>query len=89
MSLSMPVTSSRVCLNINIVCVVSALSPGEEVLQLLHSCNSFNIEELKKQESQLPQEDSEWKCTCASIFENVFILIKNDGFQGLYDFARK
>ncbi|XP_056252290.1 protein ecdysoneless homolog [Seriola aureovittata] len=37
----------------------SALSPGEEVLQLLHSCSSFNIEELKKQESQLPQEDSD------------------------------
>ncbi|XP_039995760.1 protein ecdysoneless homolog [Xiphias gladius] len=37
----------------------SALSPGEEVLQLLHSCNSFSLEELKKQESQLPQEDSD------------------------------
>ncbi|XP_070772264.1 protein ecdysoneless homolog [Enoplosus armatus] len=37
----------------------SALSPGEEVLQLLHSCNPFNLEELKKQESQLPQEDSD------------------------------
>ncbi|XP_040906511.1 protein ecdysoneless homolog isoform X1 [Toxotes jaculatrix] len=37
----------------------SALSPGEEVLQLLHSCDSFNLEELKKQESQLPQEDSD------------------------------
>ncbi|XP_051280789.1 protein ecdysoneless homolog isoform X1 [Dicentrarchus labrax] len=37
----------------------SALSPGEEVLQLLHSCNPVNLEELKKQESQLPQEDSD------------------------------
>ncbi|XP_059215173.1 protein ecdysoneless homolog [Centropristis striata] len=37
----------------------SALSPGEEVLQLLHSCSLFNLEELKKQESQLPQEDSD------------------------------
>ncbi|XP_034753221.1 protein ecdysoneless homolog [Etheostoma cragini] len=37
----------------------SALSPGEEVLQLLHSCSPFNLEELKKQESQLPQEDSD------------------------------
>ncbi|XP_041803779.1 protein ecdysoneless homolog [Chelmon rostratus] len=37
----------------------SASSPGEEVLQLLHSCSPFNLEELKKQESQLPQEDSD------------------------------
>ncbi|XP_045926648.1 protein ecdysoneless homolog isoform X2 [Micropterus dolomieu] len=37
----------------------SASSPGEEVLQLLHSCNPFKLEELKKQESQLPQEDSD------------------------------
>lgn len=37
----------------------STSSPGEEVLQLLHSCNPFNLEELKKQESQLPQEDSD------------------------------
>ncbi|XP_042358684.1 protein ecdysoneless homolog [Plectropomus leopardus] len=37
----------------------SALSPGEEVLQLLHSCSAFSLEELKKQESQLPQEDSD------------------------------
>ncbi|XP_032396906.1 protein ecdysoneless homolog [Etheostoma spectabile] len=37
----------------------SVLSPGEEVLQLLHSCSPFNLEELKKQESQLPQEDSD------------------------------
>ncbi|XP_019124819.2 protein ecdysoneless homolog [Larimichthys crocea] len=37
----------------------SASSPGEEILQLLHSCKSFNLEELKKQESQLPQEDSD------------------------------
>uniref|UniRef100_A0A8C9XI02 Ecdysoneless homolog (Drosophila) n=1 Tax=Sander lucioperca TaxID=283035 RepID=A0A8C9XI02_SANLU len=37
----------------------SALSPGEEVLQLLHCCSPFNLEELRKQESQLPQEDSD------------------------------
>lgn len=41
------------------VCCLSALSPGEEVLQLLHSCEPFNLEEMKKNESQLPQEDSE------------------------------
>ena len=52
-----------VCLNADIVCVASALSPGEEVLRLLQSCNSFDLEELRKQESQLPQEDSKWKCT--------------------------
>lgn len=39
---------------------LSVLSPGEEVLKLLHSCSPFNLEELKKQESQLPPEDSEW-----------------------------
>ncbi|XP_068424283.1 protein ecdysoneless homolog [Clinocottus analis] len=37
----------------------SASSPGEEVLQLLHRCGPTNLEELKKQESQLPQEDSD------------------------------
>ncbi|XP_035028794.2 protein ecdysoneless homolog [Hippoglossus stenolepis] len=37
----------------------NALSPGEEVLRLLQSCNSFDLEELRKQESQLPQEDSD------------------------------
>ncbi|KAM6916341.1 protein ecdysoneless homolog [Xenentodon cancila] len=37
----------------------SVLSPGEEVLQLLHSCTPFNLEELKKLESQLPPEDSD------------------------------
>ncbi|KAM9847760.1 protein ecdysoneless homolog [Aulostomus maculatus] len=37
----------------------SILSPGEEVLQLLHTCTPLNLEELKKQESQLPQEDSD------------------------------
>ncbi|XP_041866262.1 protein ecdysoneless homolog [Melanotaenia boesemani] len=37
----------------------SILSPGEEVLQVLHSCSPFNLEEMKKLESQLPQEDSD------------------------------
>lgn len=37
----------------------SVSSPGEEVLQLLHSCRPFDLEELKKQESQLPPEDSD------------------------------
>lgn len=35
------------------------MSAGEEVLQLLHSCVPLNLEDLKKQESQLPQEDSD------------------------------
>lgn len=43
----------------SVVSKSSALSPGEEVLQLLHSCSPFNVEDLKKQESQLPQEDSD------------------------------
>ncbi|XP_041645684.1 protein ecdysoneless homolog [Cheilinus undulatus] len=37
----------------------SASSPGEEVLQLLHSCKPFDLEELRKQESELPPEDSD------------------------------
>ncbi|KAM8738233.1 protein ecdysoneless homolog isoform 1-T2 [Acanthopagrus schlegelii] len=37
----------------------SSSSPGEEVLQLLHSCNPLNLEELKRQEAELPQEDSD------------------------------
>lgn len=49
------------------MCVGSEMSPGKEVLQLLHSCDHFNMEELKKQESQLPQEDSEWKWTSKTL----------------------
>lgn len=41
------------------VCVLSALSPGEEILQLVQSFPPLNLEELRKQEAQLPQEDSE------------------------------
>ncbi|KAF3708092.1 Protein ecdysoneless -like protein [Channa argus] len=37
----------------------SVLSPGEEILQLLQNCSSFSLEELKKQESELPPEDSD------------------------------
>ncbi|KAK5854218.1 hypothetical protein PBY51_015308 [Eleginops maclovinus] len=37
----------------------STLSPGEEVLQLLNTCCPLNLEEMKKQESQLPPEDSD------------------------------
>lgn len=36
----------------------SDLSPGEEVLHLLRTCSPFNLEDLKKQEEQLPPEDS-------------------------------
>lgn len=59
---SMPVSDIQVQLwkcSRHLLCL-SALSPGEEVLKLLHSCSPFNLEELKKQESQLPPEDSEW-----------------------------
>ncbi|XP_070696862.1 protein ecdysoneless homolog [Pempheris klunzingeri] len=50
----------------------SASSPGEEVLQLLHSCSPFNLEELKKQESQLPQEDSDsWLDITAQDLERI------------------
>nr|XP_046257566.1 protein ecdysoneless homolog [Scatophagus argus] len=51
---------------------LSASSPGEEVLQLLHSCSPFNLEELKKQESQLPQEDSDsWMDITAQDLERM------------------
>ncbi|XP_047460024.1 protein ecdysoneless homolog [Mugil cephalus] len=43
----------------SVVSESSAVSPGEEVLQLLHSCSPINVEEMKKQESQLPPEDSD------------------------------
>ncbi|XP_058507742.1 protein ecdysoneless homolog [Solea solea] len=50
----------------------SALSPGEEVLQLLHSCDAFSLEELKKQESHLPQEDSDsWLDITAQDLEHM------------------
>ncbi|XP_019953690.1 protein ecdysoneless homolog [Paralichthys olivaceus] len=50
----------------------SALSPGEEVLHLLQSCNSFDLEELRKQESQLPQEDSDsWLDITAQDLEHM------------------
>lgn len=58
-SVALPEEAKFIYLNIYIVRVCSVLSPGEEVLQLLHTCIPFNLEELKKQESQLPQEDSE------------------------------
>lgn len=51
----------QVCASIYVLCL-SALSPGEEVLQLLHRCSPINLEELKKRESLLPQEDSEYIC---------------------------
>ncbi|KAM9364586.1 protein ecdysoneless homolog isoform 2-T2 [Pholidichthys leucotaenia] len=37
----------------------STLSPGKEVLQLLQKSEPLNLEELKKHESQLPEEDSD------------------------------
>lgn len=48
---------------------LSALSPGEEVLKLLHTCSPVNLEELKKQESQLPREDSEYNSVCIDLQE--------------------
>uniref|UniRef100_H3DI00 Ecdysoneless homolog (Drosophila) n=1 Tax=Tetraodon nigroviridis TaxID=99883 RepID=H3DI00_TETNG len=36
-----------------------SLSPGEEILQSLQSCLPLNLEELRRQEQQLPREDSE------------------------------
>lgn len=44
------------------MCALSALSPGEEILRLVQSGLPFNLEELRKQEEQLPPQDGEWKC---------------------------
>uniref|UniRef100_A0A7N8XCE4 Ecdysoneless homolog (Drosophila) n=1 Tax=Mastacembelus armatus TaxID=205130 RepID=A0A7N8XCE4_9TELE len=65
----------------------SVLSPGEEVLQLLHSCNSFSLEELKKQELQLPQEDSEYaevgRCRQVKESCHIFVSLLNLSFKFL------
>ncbi|XP_017283957.1 protein ecdysoneless homolog [Kryptolebias marmoratus] len=50
--------SAEIFFNQSVASKSSSLSRGEEVLQLLQS-NPFNLEELKKLESQLPQEDSD------------------------------
>ncbi|XP_054655306.1 protein ecdysoneless homolog [Dunckerocampus dactyliophorus] len=42
----------------SVVSKSSGMSPGEEVLQLLRTC-PIDIDKLKEQESQLPQEDSD------------------------------
>ncbi|XP_029927173.1 protein ecdysoneless homolog isoform X2 [Myripristis murdjan] len=50
----------------------SGKSPGEEILQLLQSCPPFNLEELKRQEAQLPQEDSDsWLDITAQDLEHM------------------
>ncbi|XP_077437899.1 protein ecdysoneless homolog [Vanacampus margaritifer] len=50
----------------------SETSPGEEVLQLLSSCGPINMEELRKQEAQLPQEDSDnWLNVTAQDLERM------------------
>ncbi|KAM9726789.1 protein ecdysoneless homolog [Menidia menidia] len=52
----------------------STLSPGEEVLQLLHTCSPLSVEELKKLESQLPQEDSDsWLDVTAQDLEQLLL----------------
>uniref|UniRef100_A0A672JIB1 Ecdysoneless homolog (Drosophila) n=1 Tax=Salarias fasciatus TaxID=181472 RepID=A0A672JIB1_SALFA len=43
----------------SVVSTSSVLTPGEEILRLLQDCDTLAVEELKKQESQLPQEDSD------------------------------
>lgn len=42
--------------------VLSALSPGEEILLLMQNGHPLNLEELKEREQQLPQEDGESIC---------------------------
>ncbi|XP_051935704.1 protein ecdysoneless homolog [Hippocampus zosterae] len=47
-------------------------SPGEEVLQLLSSCGPIDVEELRKREAQLPQEDSDnWLNVTAQDLERM------------------
>ncbi|XP_037542033.1 protein ecdysoneless homolog [Nematolebias whitei] len=65
------VRAAEVFFNQSVASELSCPSPGEEVLQLLQS-NPFNLEELKKLESQLPQEDSDsWLDITAQDFERL------------------
>lgn len=43
--------------------VLSALSPGEEILLMMQNGHPLNLEELKEREQQLPQEDGESICS--------------------------
>ncbi|XP_061546125.1 protein ecdysoneless homolog isoform X1 [Phycodurus eques] len=50
----------------------SEMSLGEEVLQLLSSCGPIDVEELRKQEAHLPQEDSDsWLDVTAQDLERM------------------
>ncbi|XP_061693665.1 protein ecdysoneless homolog [Syngnathoides biaculeatus] len=50
----------------------SEMSPGEEVLQLLKSFDPTNLQELRKREAQLPQEDSDsWLDVTAADLERM------------------
>uniref|UniRef100_A0A8C6M1D8 Ecdysoneless cell cycle regulator n=1 Tax=Nothobranchius furzeri TaxID=105023 RepID=A0A8C6M1D8_NOTFU len=51
--------SAEIFFKYSVVSKSSPLSPGEEVVEVLHSSPPFDLEELKKQQSQLPQEDSD------------------------------
>ncbi|XP_028982844.1 protein ecdysoneless homolog [Betta splendens] len=56
----------------SVVSKSSALTPGEEILQLLHNSTSPSLEELQKQESHLPPEDSEsWLDITAQDLERI------------------
>ncbi|KAM3862656.1 protein ecdysoneless homolog [Diretmus argenteus] len=59
----------------------SSRSPGEEVLQLLESCLPLSLEDLKRQESQLPQEDSDsWLDITAQDLERMLEERSGQGF---------
>uniref|UniRef100_A0A1A7WHQ5 Ecdysoneless homolog n=2 Tax=Iconisemion striatum TaxID=60296 RepID=A0A1A7WHQ5_9TELE len=51
--------SAEIFFKQSVVSKSSSLSPGEDVLEVLHNSPPFDLEELKKLESQLPQEDSD------------------------------
>uniref|UniRef100_A0A1A8LYS4 Ecdysoneless homolog n=1 Tax=Nothobranchius pienaari TaxID=704102 RepID=A0A1A8LYS4_9TELE len=51
--------SAEIFFKYSVVSKSSSLSPGEEVVEVLHSSPPFDLEELKKLQSQLPQEDSD------------------------------
>ncbi|XP_057704617.1 protein ecdysoneless homolog [Corythoichthys intestinalis] len=56
----------------SVASTISDVPPGEEVLQLLSSCGPINMDELRKQEAQLPQEDNDnWLDVTAQDLERM------------------
>uniref|UniRef100_A0A8C6LZB1 Ecdysoneless cell cycle regulator n=1 Tax=Nothobranchius furzeri TaxID=105023 RepID=A0A8C6LZB1_NOTFU len=64
--------SAEIFFKYSVVSKSSPLSPGEEVVEVLHSSPPFDLEELKKQQSQLPQEDSDFLCKISHFLSSSF-----------------